>query len=157
MLILMALQTLVFASTFIGLMWQLRRINQSMHNDAYAKAIEDYYRITELLLEKPQLNRLFYSNNPEFSALNSDHQDFYNYLALSAGFLERIYLLFKQGWVDQKTWESWERWLTQHWLKFELFGFFWKSERIYFGDDFCEYVDQKYAQFIKSGEQDLKS
>ena len=45
-LILMALQTLIFGLTFVGLVRQLRRINQSMRNDAYSKAIDDYSRIT---------------------------------------------------------------------------------------------------------------
>ena len=147
--ILMAVQTLIFILTLSGLIWQLRRLNQSIRNDAYSKAIDDYYRITQLLLEKPQLNRIFYSGNPDFSGLNSDHQDFYNYLALSMGFLERIYLLFKQGWVDRGTWESWERWLTFHWLQFELFELFWKNESAFYSVDFCKYVDERYEGFAR--------
>ncbi|MEK6304091.1 MAG: hypothetical protein AABO41_25660 [Acidobacteriota bacterium] len=146
-LILMALQTLIFGLTFVGLVRQLRRINQSMRNDAYSKAIDDYYRITQLLLEKPSLNRIFYSANASFKSLDSDQQDFYNYLALSVGFLERIYLLFKQGLVDRGTWESWERWLTLHWFQFELFDLFWKNERTFFSADFCQYVDDQQKDF----------
>lgn len=149
--ILMAVQTLIFSLTLAGLIWQLRRLNQSIRNDAYSNAIDDYYRITQLLLEKPQLNRIFYSGNAEFGGLNSDHQDFYNYLALSMGFLERIYLLFKQGWVDRATWESWERWLTLHWFQLEPFDLFWKNEGAFYSVDFRKYVDEKYENLAEHG------
>jgi hypothetical protein len=145
-LLLTAVQTLIIVLSFIGVIWQLRQFNQNMRYDAYSKAVEDYSRISEVLIDKPYLNKIFYSSNADFNKLDDIQKDFYNYLALTFGFLERIYLLFKKGWINQKTWDSWERWLTQGWFHLDLFEIFWKNERENFNVDFYKYVDKKYKE-----------
>jgi hypothetical protein len=149
-LILTAIQTIIIVLTFIGIIWQLRQFNRNMRNDAYSKAIEDHSRISQILIDKPQVNKEFYANNADFKNLDSAQQDFYNYLALSIGLLERIFLLFKKGWIDQETWEAWERWLIQHWFHIGLFELFWENERRFYSMSFYQYVDEKYQQYKKA-------
>jgi hypothetical protein len=91
---------------FFILIRQLRQFHQNMQYDAYSKHIEDYSRITQLLIEKPHLNKFFYSANPEFGKLKDEEKDFYNYLGLSLGFLERLFTLYKKGWIDDITWSA---------------------------------------------------
>jgi hypothetical protein len=142
-----AIQTVVVVLTLVGVIWQLRQFNRNMQNDAYAKVVEDYCRVSHALIERPHLNKLFYSDHVDFAALDSAQQDFYNYLAIFMGVLERAYLLFRKGWIDEQTWSTWERWLVQHWFRLDLFERFWKAERLFFTVDFYCYVDGKYAAF----------
>jgi hypothetical protein len=103
--------------------------------------------VSQTIIDKPHLNKLFYADHPAFGALESDQQDFYNYLALFIGVLERAYLLHQKKWIDEETWSTWERWLVQHWFKLGLFELFWRSERLFFTVDFYEYIDKKYDEF----------
>jgi hypothetical protein len=95
---------------------------------AYEKHIEEYSRITQLLIERPHLNKEFYSRNPEFLALPPEAQDFYNYLALAFGFQERLWVSYSKGSTDKVVWDSWDRWFAEQWFPLELFAIFWRNE-----------------------------
>lgn len=118
-----------------------------MQNDAYSKVIEDYCRVSQTIIDKPHLNKHFYADHPNFVTLDSSQQDFYNYLALFIGVLERAYILYRKGWIDEQTWMTWEKWLCEHWFRLELFEFFWKSERLFFTVDFYQHIDNRYDKF----------
>ena len=140
-MILTAVQTVTIVLSFAALIWQLRQVNRSLQQDAYARAIEDYSQMMGHLLDKPKLNRFFYEGNTDFEALPDDQKDFYNYLALSFALFERIYLLSRKGSVEPHIWASWERWLTEGWFRPKLFETFWTNEGTFFTADFYEFVD----------------
>lgn len=152
-----ALQTLIVFISVILFYHQLKQFNQTLHQDAYSKAVDYYVKTNELLIEKPSLTRFFYSTNPDFFHLNQDQQDFYNYLGLILGFFEHLYLLSKKGWVDSKTWESWERWLIIVIFPTDIFDVFWKNERVLFHVDFYKYVDKKYGEQLAKKAQERSS
>ena len=146
-LILTVVQTIVIVLSLMALIWQLRQFTRSLQHDAYSRAIEDYSQIAGHLLDKPQLNQFFYEDNTDFQALTGDQKDFYNYLGLSFALFERIYLLARQGSIQPRIWDSWERWLIDGWFRLRLFDTFWRRERTFFTTDFYEFVDRKYAEF----------
>jgi hypothetical protein len=133
---------------FLILIRQLKQFNQNMQYDAYSKHVGDYSRVSELLIEKPQLNDIYYSKNPAVANLRGNEKDFYNFLALVVGFYERLYVLrFRTGWIDEKAWSTWERWLIEQWFPLDLFELFWRNEKGYADVDFAQYIDNKYEQY----------
>ncbi len=137
---------------FLVLIRQLKQFNQNMQYDAYSKNIDDYSRLTQLLIEKPHLNKFFYSANAEFGKLKDEEKDFYNYIGLSLGFLERLFTLYKKGWIDQVSYGAWERWFTEQWFSLEVFKVFWEKEGKYFNEDFTEEMNKKYLAYVKPSE-----
>lgn len=148
-LVLAAVQTIAIVGSLYAVWRQLKQFNLNMQHDAYSKHIEDYARITQLLIDKPVLNEIFYSKNLDFGKLPAVEKDFYNYLAIAIGFLERLYLLYKKGVTDKDTWAAWERWFTEQWFPLEIFEVFWKNEGPYFITPFYEHVNIVYAEFKK--------
>lgn len=141
------IQTTFIFLTFVCLVWQLKKLRQSMRQDAYSRAIEDYYQMTNRLIDKPCLNQFFYKGNSDFQALDKPAQDFYNYLALSFALFERIFLLSTKKEIEPRIWASWKRWLIDAWFRADHFDIFWRHERTFFTTDFTAFIDREYQQF----------
>jgi hypothetical protein len=139
--LLTGIQTFIVILSFAALIWQMRQLNRTLRQDAYARAIEDYSQMGNYLMDKPHLNRFFYAGNPVVEALNDEEKDCYNYVALVMTLFERIYLLNSKGNLDHEIWESWERWLIHAWLPMTMFSVFWNAERQFYTTSFSRYID----------------
>lgn len=146
-LIMTIVQTVVTILTFGALIWQLIKVNATLRQDAYSRAVEDYTQMMNRLLEKPKLSNFFYEGIKSFEELSDDEKDFYNYIALSATLFERIYLLSNKGSLDPEIWQSWERWLIDGWFRVKLFETFWVGEGQFFTKSFQEFVNRELDKF----------
>lgn len=140
-------QTIVVVASLYALWHQLRQFNQNMQYEAYTRHMDDYSRLTEILIEKPELNQLFYCSNSDFAKLENTEKDYYNYLGLAVGFLERLYMFHQKRWSDEQTWVAWELWVTEQWFPQKVFDIFWKNEGHYFVKPFYEWLNKKYLAY----------
>ena len=83
-LVLGGITAVIIAGTLYALWRQLRQFNENMKFSAYSKHTHDYSRVSELLIEHPELNKLYYSRDADVSGLSQDEQTFYNYIARMA-------------------------------------------------------------------------
>ena len=146
-LILSGIQTLVIVLSLLAVWRQLKQFNYNIQDNAYTKHLEDYSQLTKILLDKPELNEIFYSKNPIFQNLNKSEKDFYNYSALAAGFLERLWTLRQKGAIEVSTWNTWELWFIEQWFPLNEFETFWQIEGKYFLPGFFDEINQKYKIF----------
>ena len=130
-LILTVVQTIVIVLSLMALIWQLRQFTRSLQHDARPRAIEDYSQIAGHLLDKPQLNQFFYEDNTDFQALTETKRTFTTTLGSSFALFERIYLLARQGSIQPRIWDSWERWLIDGWFRLRLFDTFWRRTNVF--------------------------
>lgn len=149
------MQTLLIVASLVAVWWQLKQANDIAKVHAYEKHMEDYSHITRMLIEKSDLNEIFYSKNPDFLKLSPQERDFYNYLGLAFGFQERLWVSYDKGLTDDKTWESWDRWFAEQWFPLEIFGVFWSHEGRYFITPFYEAVNAKYETYKRKQAQSV--
>jgi hypothetical protein len=101
-----------------------------------------------MLINHPDLNAIYYSQQAEVKQLDDAKKNFYNFLALVLGFYERLHhLTYKKKWVDEAVWKTWDTWLTVQWFPIDLFEVYWRNERGWFSVDFRNYMDRKYEQY----------
>jgi hypothetical protein len=142
------IQTLAIIVSLFAVWRQLKQFNENMRYDAYSKHVEDYSKVSELLISHPDLNAIYYSQQPEVNQLAEKEKSFYNFVALVMGFYERLYnLRYKKQWIDEPTWKTWELWLIGQWFPLKEFDVFWRSERGWWTPDFAEYIDKKYSEY----------
>lgn len=146
-LVLGAVQAIAIIVSLFALWWQMRQVNENMKCDAYARHVEDYSRVSELLIEHPELAKAYHARQTEVDSLSDDNKKFYNFIALVIGFYERLHNLHKRGWIDQPTWATWEVWLVEQWFPLELFEIFWRNEEKWNNADFARFIDQKYNEY----------
>lgn len=120
-LILGVVQAVAIVISLVALWWQLRQFNENMKCDAYARHVEDYSRVSELLIEHPELARIYHQGQGEVDDLNDEDKKFYNFVALVIGYYERLFNLHRRGWIDDKTWASWEVWLVESGSRWRCF------------------------------------
>jgi hypothetical protein len=142
------IQTVIVGISAYFLLRQLRQFDKSLQHDSYSKAVEYYVKINEIVFEHPNLMKFFPFPNYKNEKLKDDEKQFYQYLVLIMGFYERLFQLYQMKWIDQKTWEAWERWLLEAVLPLDIFQFIWQQERTYFHEDFYKYVDQKFEEAL---------
>lgn len=146
-LILGVVQAVAIVISLVALWWQLRQFNENMKCDAYARHVEDYSRVSELLIEHPELARIYHQGQGEVDDLNDEDKKFYNFVALVIGYYERLFNLHRRGWIDDKTWASWEVWLVEQWFPMEMFHRYWRNEGQWFHSDFDHFISRKYDEY----------
>jgi|ERR1051325_10211786 hypothetical protein len=146
-LVFTAVQTIAVVVTLLALWKQLKQFNRNMEDSAYAQHLDDYSRLTQLLIDKPALNDIFYSNAAHFRQLSANEKDFYNYIALAFGFLERLWTLHQKKMIDDHTWKTWDEWFEEQWFPLQVFDIFWQNEGRYFHGGFHDYIELKYNSF----------
>lgn len=81
--------------------------------------LDDYNDVMRIQVERPELGRLFDSvakANPaaqeRWGPLSDEEKLARTHLMMVYGLLERVYLLYDKGWIDEDTWAQWEAWLV---------------------------------------------
>src|SRR4051812_46439614 len=113
LLIVNAAQDLLVIISILVLVYQLKQFNQSLRQDAYARTAEYSIELHKLTMHKKPLADLLLQHNTDYLKLNNAQKDFYTYLSLVFGILERLYLMYRVKGIDQKTWKAWEKWLVK--------------------------------------------
>jgi len=144
-LLLMAFQTVVFALSAAVVGWQLRQFRKSMNYQAYHRHVDEFSRMSQLLLEKPHLNALFQAG-PKPGEGPDIERDCYIYLGLCLGCFENVFVLRKKKWSDEEAWLAWERWFCERWFTLPLFHTFWSHEKSYYLREFQTYVNDKLRE-----------
>ena len=60
-------------------------------------------------------------------------------------FYQRLWLMERDGVLDDEIWDGWERWLEDGIVTIPLFQIVWEDERHYYHPDFITYVNGKLA------------
>lgn len=141
-LVLMVIQTVVLALSAAFVAWQLRQFGKSMNYQTYHRHVDQFSRMSQLLLEKPHLNSLFRAEAKPGEDPDIE-RDCYIYLGLCLGCFENVFVLRQQEWRDEEAWLAWERWFCERWFTLPLFQVFWGNEKSYYVKKFQEYVDDK--------------
>lgn len=136
------LETSVLIGTLVVLIVQLRQFTRTMRHDAVLRAVETHDQLAEVLVADPDLNKYFYNHDPDLGNLAPDELRYYNFVAIAFTHLERLYLMHSIGWMDDKLWSAWERWMIATWFPSPIFQQFWSKEAQFHHEEFHHYIDR---------------
>ena len=131
--------------TVVALLIQLRNATLATRQDAYSRSLDYYAQLHRVQVDNPNILGMLYGPNDRFSALVPADQERYQYLVQVVEFYQRLWLMHRDGVLDDELWAGWERWLEDGIVTIPLFRTVWEDERHYYHPDFVAYVDGKQA------------
>jgi len=140
--------TIVLVLTLVVLIWQVKAQIRALKQDAYQRCQSDYSSIIRLLVENPELTKIYddlsktgVAGPSNWVRYSTDDKRLYNYLELNYELFERVYLLRLDKWIDDSTWAQWNTWLKEL-AKHPLFKDIYEDNRNMFDKRFQDYIDR---------------
>ena len=147
-IIVMIVQTIVFTATVIVLILQARAQVLAVRADLYARCQADYSSLIRMLVQQGELQAIYddlsKSKPTQWNWPNYDtrQKTMYNYIELNYELFERIFYLWKRGWIDNETWSNWETWLDDL-CDHPIFLDVVKDNKGMFGAEFEKYITRR--------------
>ena len=148
--ILLLVQVVVLPTTLLVIACQAylsaHLSRSSLRQDASLRCESDYTSIVRLLIEKPELQKIYTDlYGDEWTSYSEDERLVYNYLQLMYDLFDRVFWLYEHGWTDRDTWQQWENWLREL-ARHPLFVDFHNDTRGNFPRSYQERVDKIIAE-----------
>lgn len=102
--ILMIVQTIVFTVTLVVLIIQTKHLQKTIFSSNYNKMVDMLKDLRLLRINNPVLAKVYENETKDLSDKDIQYH-FFNLIVLSI--LETIYIDWKQGLINQKTWDFW--------------------------------------------------
>lgn len=118
-LIVMILQTLIFAGSLVFLAIQVRSQVSATRTEVYNRCWSDYSSLVRMLVANPSLQSIYddlsekHKDKWKWPSYTAREKTLYNYFELIYELFERVYFLAEDRWIDSETWSHWNAWLSE--------------------------------------------
>jgi len=129
----------------VALVIELRYATLATRQDAYSQSLDYYAQLHRIEANNPNILGMLFGEGDRFTALSAADQERYQYLISLIEFYQRLWLMERDGVLDDEIWDGWERWLEDGIVTIPLFQIVWEDERHYYHPDFITYVNGKLA------------
>jgi hypothetical protein len=130
--------------TVLALLYQVIASEEEAKRTSYADALDTYYEINQMQIEHPEVWRLIYPGEAESALLGEDERLALQYTYFTMNFFESLYLLFRDGVIDDERWKAWESWISYSLSNSAMFRNVWDESCGLHHADFVAYVEANY-------------
>jgi hypothetical protein len=97
--------------TVVALVLNLRNATLATRQDAYSRSLDYYAQLHQVEINSPNIMSMIYGPGDRFTALSPADQERYQYLIQVIEFYQRLWLMHRDGVLDDDIWAGWEQWL----------------------------------------------
>jgi uncharacterized membrane protein len=130
--------------TVLALLYQVIASEEEAQRASYADLLDTYYEINQMQIEHPEVWRLIYPSEDESARLGEDERLALQYTYFTMNFFERLYLLYRDGVIDDERWKAWESWIDYSLSTSALFQSVWDDGCGMYHTDFVAYIEATY-------------
>jgi hypothetical protein len=130
--------------TVLALVYQVTASEDEANRASYADVLDTYYEINRLQIDHPDVWRLMYPDEDEFARLGEDERLALQYTYFTLNFFERLYLLHRDGVIDDERWKAWEVWIDYSLSTSALFQDVWHESCGLHHADFVTYIETTF-------------
>lgn len=130
--------------TVLALLYQVTESEEESRRTAYSEILSTYYDINQMQFEHPAVWRVMYPGEEELSTLNEDEQFAAANTYFIMNFFERLYLMHRDGDIEDERWKVWESWISYSLSTSPLFQQVWDESCGLHHADFVAYVEANY-------------
>jgi len=130
--------------TVLALLYQVIFSEEESRQTSYADVLNTYYEITQLQMEHPEIWHIMYPSEPEMTQLGEDERLALQHTYFIMNFFERLYLLYRDGVIDDERWKSWESWISYSLTTSPMFQDVWEESCGMHHADFIAYVEANF-------------
>jgi hypothetical protein len=140
--------------TVLALLYQVIDSEESARRASYKEVLDTYYEINQMRFEHPEFWRVMYPEEDELTTLSQEEQLAIANTYYIMNFFERLYLMYRDGDIDDQRWKFWESWISHSLSTSSLFQQVWDESCGLHHVDFVDYVEANYDDGTCGGEGD---
>jgi hypothetical protein len=130
--------------TVLALLYQVIDSQEESRRTANAQILDTYHDILQIQFEHPDVWRVMYPGEPELTSLSEDEQIAVANTYYIMNFFERLYLMHRDGDIEDERWGVWEAWISYSLTASPLFRQVWDESCGLYHADFVAYVEARY-------------
>jgi hypothetical protein len=130
--------------TVLALLYQVIYSEEESRRASYSDLLNTYYEINQMQMDNPEVWAMLYPNEPEMVNLTEDERLAVQYTYFLMNFFERLYLLYRDGVIDDELWTSWEIWIGYSLSTSAMFQQVWDESCGMHHPEFIDYVETSY-------------
>jgi hypothetical protein len=138
--------------TVLALVYQVIDSQEAARRTSYADVLDTYNEITQLQNEHPEIWRVMYPGEGANAQLGESERLALQYTYFTLNFFERLYLLYRDGVIDEQRWKAWESWIGYSMSSSAIFQNVWHDSCGLHHADFVAYIESHYDDGICSSE-----
>jgi hypothetical protein len=137
--------------TVIALLYQVVDSEEEARRTTYADVLDTYYEITQMQTARPEVWNVMYPEE-ESLRLGEEERLALQYTYFIMNFFERLYLLHRDGTIDEQRWKGWESWISYSLSTSAMFRDVWDESCEMYQPDFVAYVEANYDDGVCGAE-----
>lgn len=130
--------------TVLALLYQVIASEEESQRASYADLLDTYYEINQMQIAHPEVWRLIYPSEEGSARLGEDERLALQYTYFTMNFFERLYLLYRDGVIDDERWKAWETWISYSFSTSAMFQNVWDDGCGMYHTDFVAYIEATY-------------
>lgn len=130
--------------TVLALLYQVIDSEEDSRRTSYSEILNTYYDINQLQFERPEAWRVMYPEGDNPTTLSEDEQFALANTYFIMNFFERLYLMYRDGDIEDEGWRMWESWIGYSLTSSPLFQQVWDESCGLHHVDFVNYVEANY-------------
>jgi hypothetical protein len=140
--------------TVLALLYQVIETEDEARRTSYSEILDTYYDINQMQFDHPEVWRVMYPNEPELTALSEDEQFAIANVYFIMNFFERLYLMHRDGDIEDERWKVWESWIRYSLTSSPVFQQVWDESCGLHHIDFVAYIETNYDDGVCGGSGD---
>lgn len=132
----------------LALLYQVTDSEEELRRATYAELLDTYYDINQMQVEQPEVWRVMYPleypGDVEPTTLSEAEQFAVGNTYFIMSFFERIYLLYRDGDIEEERWKAWESWIDYSLTTSPLFQQVWDESCGVHHVAFMAYIEENY-------------
>jgi hypothetical protein len=140
--------------TVLALLYQVIETEEEARRTSYSEILDTYYDINQMQFDHPEVWRVMYPNEPELTALSEDEQFAIANVYFIMNFFERLYLMHRDGDIEDERWKVWESWIRYSLTSSPVFQQVWDESCGLHHIDFVAYIETNYDDGVCGGSGD---
>jgi hypothetical protein len=130
--------------TVLALVYQVVDSQEEANRASYADVLDTYNEINQLQNEHPEIWRVMYPAEGANAHLDEGQRLALQYTYFTLNFFERLYLLYRDGVIDDQRWRAWESWISYSMSTSAIFQNVWHDSCGLHHADFVAYIESHY-------------
>jgi hypothetical protein len=130
--------------TVLALLYQVIASEEEAKRTSYSDVLDTYYEINQMQIEHPEVWRLIYPGEEELALLGENERLALQYTYFTMNFFESLYLLYRDGVIDEERWKAWETWIGYSLSNSDMFQNVWDESCGLYHATFVAYVEANY-------------
>jgi hypothetical protein len=130
--------------TVLALLYQVIDSEEDAKQQAQSQLLETFNQVNQLQIDHPEIFEVIYPDET-YNRIGDDEKIALHYTYAALSFFDRVYVLYRDGVIDERAWRGWENWISYAFTTSDYFLRAWDDNCGVYHPAFVAYIEETYG------------